>query len=145
MKAVRVHVCGGPDALRYEFTIDDPTTWTDAGGIYYAGITTKPLTPEMLGQNVHLAACYLLGKSGQGQIRLRVNRDFGEEFLTSDIITFAPVATMYGTASYVLKKVEDSMLSGCGIVSLALLENEPATGTWVIDAIVAPLDAQEMR
>lgn len=120
----------------------DTSTTNDAGTNFQAYVKTRPVTQASpLGMNVAIGQASLIAKAASGvTITQTIDRDFGLETVTATVLL-----TAAGSETRVFRKIEGSDMAGAGILQLQWGDSAAASNAWTLDAVVAPMDQQELR
>lgn len=120
----------------------DTSTTNDAGTNFQSYVKTKPVTQaSQLGLNVGIGQASLIAKAASGvTITQTIDRDFGLETVTATVSL-----TAAASETRVFRKIEGSDMAGAGVIQLQWGDAAAASNAWTLDAVVAPMDTQEIR
>ena len=120
----------------------DTSDTDDAGTDFKAEMTTRPLLMTRdLTHKVGLAESTLIAKALAGSdVTVTITRDFGKE-TRAHSVSLAPAAS----ETRVIKKVEGSEMGEADVIQLTVGDSAANDEVWTIDAIIAPVIAQETR
>jgi len=120
----------------------DTTDLNDAGTAYRAYLKTRPYAPWGIGKNGGLRRDpFLLAKSATGVvIEMKIDRDYGREFLTSEAFLNPVGSETRGTY-----KFEGQSLAQASVVQFQIGDAAAVSNNWVLDAVVIPLRSEGPR